>query len=118
VPEAAAELRALADECTAVMQRPASTSPGIEATALDRKTDALVRMAALIAQGGSPACYETTIAAALAAGATPDEVVDTLVAVAATVGLARVVSATPAVACALGYDVDVAFEAPRPTDPD
>ena len=77
-----------------------------------------MRIAALVAQGGSAACYEATIATALAAGATPDEVVDTLVAVAATVGLARVVSATPAVACALGYDVDVAFEAPWLTDPD
>jgi hypothetical protein len=44
-------------------------------------------------------------------------VIDTLKAVAPTVGLARVVSAVPSVALALGYDIDTALEAvdlPRP----
>ena len=36
----------------------------------------------------------------------------TLIAVAPTVGLARVVSAAPELALALGYDVDAALEAP------
>ena len=43
-------------------------------------------------------------------GASPDEIVGTLVSVCATVGTARVVSASGAVAVALGYDIDAAFE--------
>ena len=50
---------------------------------------------------------------ALAAGASIDEIVGTLIAVAPTVGLARVVSAAPELALALGYDVDAALETPE-----
>ena len=39
-----------------------------------------------------------------------DEIVGTLIAVAPTVGIARVVSAAPELALALGYDVEAAFE--------
>jgi len=46
----------------------------------------------------------------LAAGATAEDVVGTLVAVAPISGLARVVSAAPEVAVSLGYDLDRAFE--------
>jgi hypothetical protein len=45
-----------------------------------------------------------------AAGATAEDVVGTLVAVAPISGLARVVSATSEVALAIGYDIDQAFE--------
>ncbi len=48
--------------------------------------------------------------AARAAGATDDEIVGVLIAVAPTVGLPRVVSAAPCVALALGYDVEAALE--------
>jgi alkylhydroperoxidase/carboxymuconolactone decarboxylase family protein YurZ len=41
---------------------------------------------------------------ALAAGATTDEIVGTLLAVAPVAGVARVVAAAPEVALALGYD--------------
>jgi len=47
---------------------------------------------------------------ALASGATVDEIVGVLIAVAPTVGLARVVSAAPEVAVAIGYDIDAALE--------
>ena len=43
-------------------------------------------------------------------GASVDEVIDTLVAVSATVGMARVVAATPGMANALGIDIDAALE--------
>ena len=43
-------------------------------------------------------------------GASPDEIVDTLAAVSATVGVAGVVAASGGVAAALGYDIDAAFE--------
>ena len=77
---------------------------------MDEKTASLARLAALVALHAAPASYERGVGAALAAGATADEVVDTLTAVAPTVGLARVVSAAPGLALALGYDIDHALE--------
>ena len=77
---------------------------------MDEKTASLARLAALVALHAAPASYERGVGAALAAGATADEVVDTLTAVAPTVGLARVVSAAPGLALALGYDIDRALE--------
>ena len=47
---------------------------------------------------------------ALAAGATVDEIVGVLIAVAPNVGLARIVSAASEVALAIGYDIDAALE--------
>jgi alkylhydroperoxidase/carboxymuconolactone decarboxylase family protein YurZ len=82
----------------------------IEASRLDPKTHALVRLAAALAIDAAPSCYQANVEVALAAGADIDEVVGTLIAVAPTVGLARVVSAAPELALALGYDVDAALE--------
>ena len=65
----------------------------------------------MIALGASDISYGWAVDAALGAGATADEIVGTLIAVAPITGLARVVSATPAVALAIGYDIDQAFEA-------
>ena len=48
---------------------------------------------------------------ALASGATYDEIVGILIAVAPAVGLGRVVSAAPELGLALGYDVASALEA-------
>lgn len=48
--------------------------------------------------------------AARAAGATPPDIVGVLIAVGPTVGLARVVAATPELARSIGYDIDAAFE--------
>jgi 4-carboxymuconolactone decarboxylase len=78
--------------------------------ALDDRTAALARIAALVSLRACPAAYRGTVAGALAAGASVDEVLDTLRAVAPTVGLARVVSAAPHLADAVGYDVDAALE--------
>jgi alkylhydroperoxidase/carboxymuconolactone decarboxylase family protein YurZ len=83
----------------------------IETSRLDPKTHALVTLAALLAADAAPASYHCSVEAALAAGASEDEIVGTLVAVAPRVGLARVVSAAPELALALGYDVDAALEA-------
>jgi 4-carboxymuconolactone decarboxylase len=84
---------------------------GAKAVELDPKTQALVRLAALIALGASSVSYSWAIEAALAADATIDDIVATLIAVAPITGLARVVAATPEVACSIGYDLDQAFEA-------
>jgi 4-carboxymuconolactone decarboxylase len=77
---------------------------------LGPKTHALVRLGALLALGAAPVSYHWTVGAALDAGATPEEVLGVLIAVAPISGIARVVLATPDVALSMGYDVDAAFE--------
>jgi hypothetical protein len=77
---------------------------------LGGKTHALVQMGALIAIGGAPAVFVEVTNAARRAGATVDEIVGTLIAVVPLVGVARVVSAAPALGLAVGYDVDEALE--------
>jgi hypothetical protein len=44
-------------------------------------------------------------------------VIDTMIAVASTVGMACLVAASPRVAFGLGYDVEAAFEDLHPDDP-
>jgi len=83
----------------------------VDASGLDPKTHALVRLGALVALDASQYSFQWNAATALASGATVDEIVGVLIAVAQTVGLARVASAAPAVALALGYDIDAALEA-------
>ena len=85
----------------------------VEVSRLDPKTHALARLAASLAIDAAPSCYQSNAERALAAGANFDEIVGTLIAVAPTVGLTRVVSAAPELALALGYDVDAALEAPE-----
>jgi 4-carboxymuconolactone decarboxylase len=87
-----------------------------KAAGLDPKVHALARLAALIALGASSVSHGWAVDAALAAGATADEILGILITVAPISGLARVVAATPAVATSLGYDLDRAFEA-FDTDP-
>lgn len=77
---------------------------------LPQRVQALTRLSALIAMDAPTVSYQAAIIDALAAGATADEIVGTLVAAAPLVGAARVTSAAPAIAAALGYDVDEAFE--------
>jgi 4-carboxymuconolactone decarboxylase len=81
------------------------------ASGLDPKTHALVRLGALVALGAAPVSFQCTIDAALAAGASDDEIVGALIAVAPVVGFAKVISATPKIAMSMGYDIDAALEA-------
>ena len=83
----------------------------IEASGLDPKSHAIARLGALIALDAAPASYQWNVAMALAAGATVDELVGVLIAVAPVVGIARAVSAASELALAMGYDVDAALEA-------
>jgi alkylhydroperoxidase/carboxymuconolactone decarboxylase family protein YurZ len=76
------------------------------ASVLDAKTDALIRLAALVASGAAPASYQWVAATAISAGATEEEVVDVLATLAPVVGLARVDLAAPELAVALGVDID------------
>ena len=82
----------------------------VEDSQLDEKTHALARLSAALAIDAAPISYQSSVELALAAGATVDEIVGCLIAVAPVVGLARVVSAAPELALALGYDVDAALE--------
>jgi alkylhydroperoxidase/carboxymuconolactone decarboxylase family protein YurZ len=81
------------------------------ALGLEPRTQALVRLGGLVAMGAAPLSYHWAAEAALDAGATAEDVVGTLIAVAPISGLARVISATSEVAMAIGYDLDHAFEA-------
>ena len=77
---------------------------------LDQKTLALVRLAALVAVGGSGPSFGAHADAAVSAGATAAQIVDVIVGVVPTVGLPRVVAAAPKVGMALGYDINGALE--------
>jgi alkylhydroperoxidase/carboxymuconolactone decarboxylase family protein YurZ len=79
---------------------------------LDLKTAALVQVGALAAIGSPEVCLEWGTTRALAAGATEDEITDVLLAIAPVAGLGRVTGAVPAVAAALGYDVEAALMDP------
>ena len=110
VAEHERRLRSLAlnDETTSASFVAAWTGAD-ENAGLDAKTCALVRLGAVVVIGASPATYQWATQVALDAGATDDEIVGTLIAVAPLAGLTHVVSAAPELAIALGYDVDEAL---------
>ena len=94
----------------------AQSGPEIAGGCRDPQTRALVRLAAVIASDGTCASYQSVVDSALAAGASVEDVIGVLIAVAATIGSARVVAAAPLLARAVGFDVDAAFDcdhAPR-----
>jgi 4-carboxymuconolactone decarboxylase len=79
--------------------------PGhVRGSALDPKSCALVRLGALVALDAACVSYQWAVQWALAAGATTDEIVGVLLAVAPVTGVARVVAAAREVALALGHD--------------
>jgi alkylhydroperoxidase/carboxymuconolactone decarboxylase family protein YurZ len=82
----------------------------LDTPTLDAKTTALLQVAVSVAIGSSAICLQWSAARALAAGATKDEIADVLLAIIPVAGLGRIVSATPAVATALEYDVEAALE--------
>jgi len=77
--------------------------PGV----LSPVTSALVHLAGLLAAGGSTTSLRWAVEFALRAGARDEEIVEVLSTVAAVVGSARVVTAAPRLALAIGYDVEV-----------
>lgn len=80
----------------------------VPAAELDPRTQALVRLAALVSVGGEVPSYGAQADAAVDAGASAAEIVGVLVSVLPVVGLPRVVAAAPKLALALGHDVDEA----------
>ena len=82
----------------------------LEASGLDERTFALVKIASLIALDAPPASYAWQVANALDAGATPEDVLGVLRAVAPQVGGPRVVAAAPEIMVALGLALPEAAE--------
>ena len=106
-------LRRLALNDETVVASALSSSPGTAGMQLlDQKTHALITLSASLAMDAAASSYEPNVELAMAAGASFDEIVECLIVVTPTIGVARAVSAAPELALALGYDVDAALETP------
>jgi 4-carboxymuconolactone decarboxylase len=77
----------------------------LEATGLDARTFGLVKIAALIALDAPPASYAWQVANAVETGATPEDILGVLQAVAPQVGGPRVIAAAPEIMLALGLSL-------------
>jgi len=92
--------------CRAVMS---SDSDG-PLDALDARSVALLCLGGSITAGSVGPMWQQRVSEALDAGLSFDEIVGSLLALAPTIGLDRVVAIAPHLARALGYDVDAALE--------
>jgi alkylhydroperoxidase/carboxymuconolactone decarboxylase family protein YurZ len=84
--------------------RAALADPGL--TGLDPKTQALVGLGAVLSVNAATVSVRVMVELADRAGATEDEVVGVLLAIAPAIGYARTVAVAPRLALALGYDVE------------
>jgi 4-carboxymuconolactone decarboxylase len=75
-------------------------------SALDPKTQALVGLGALLSVDPATVSVRLGVELADRAGASEEEIVGVLLAIAPVVGHARTVAVAPRLALALGYDVD------------
>jgi 4-carboxymuconolactone decarboxylase len=82
----------------------------LEATGLDGRTFALVKIAALIALDAPPASYAWQVGNALEEGATPEDILGVLRAVVPQVGGPRTVAAAPEIMMALGLSLPAGAE--------
>ena len=73
---------------------------------LDPKVQALVGLGALLAVDAATVSLRQKVELAQRAGASEEEIVGVLLAIAPTVGHARTVAVAPRLALALGYDVE------------
>lgn len=76
-----------------------------ERSGLDPRSFSLVKVAALVALDAPPASYLWQVANALDAGATPEDILGVLRAIAPQVGGPRVISAAPEIMVALGLSL-------------
>jgi alkylhydroperoxidase/carboxymuconolactone decarboxylase family protein YurZ len=74
---------------------------------LDAKTQELIRLGALLSIGASTVSIRYTAELAAISGASDDEMVGVLLAIAPAVGHARVVGVAPHLGLALGYDFEL-----------
>jgi len=84
--------------------------PSRVASCLEQKTHALVRLSTTVAVDAGQPSFQLAVERALAAGASPDEIAGTLLAVVSLTGVPRAIAAAPKLALALGYDVEAALE--------
>jgi alkylhydroperoxidase/carboxymuconolactone decarboxylase family protein YurZ len=96
---------ALNDEAT-VESALATVLADFDGTGLDAKSKALARVAALISVGSAEVSYQWAVSVALAVGASEEEIVGVLAAVAPIVGIPRMNSAAFELSRALGFDDD------------
>ncbi len=98
-----------------LLRRLAANEPGIidaegaealRTAALDDQSLALVRLAGLVAVGGSDASYAELVDDAVSAGLTADAIVSVLFALGPIAGVPRAVAAAPSIARGLGYDLE------------
>jgi alkylhydroperoxidase/carboxymuconolactone decarboxylase family protein YurZ len=73
-----------------------------EKSRLDERSYALVKLAAIMALDAPPASYLWQVANALKAGATPEDLVGVLIAIAPQIGGPRLIAAAPELMVALG----------------
>ena len=102
-------LRRLALHDDALLEAIAVEGGSFGTSVIDERTEALARVAAMVAVDGASASFQRVVTYALAAGATSDEIVATLEAVTPVIGAARTVGCAPKLALALGYDVEQAL---------
>ena len=96
-----------------IMTITGSDAANLEASGLDARVQALVRIGALLALDAAPPAYASVVRLAERAGVPAHEIAGVLVAVAPCIGSARAVSAAPELALALGFDVNDVIEGNR-----
>ena len=111
MPSAEEAFRRLAIGDRALLAAVADPDRDAGVARLDDRTESLIRVAALVPIDAPQSSYQIAVEAAMRAGVTLDDLLAALIAVAASVGTPRVVSAAPRIALAAGYDVDAALEA-------
>jgi 4-carboxymuconolactone decarboxylase len=94
-----------AGDLTMIQEAVGMREAHLASTGLDARTFALVKIAALIALDAPPASYAWQVPNALDDGATPEDVLGVLRAVAPQVGGPRVVAAAPEIMLALGLSL-------------
>jgi alkylhydroperoxidase/carboxymuconolactone decarboxylase family protein YurZ len=102
-------LRKLSLRDDAFVERILARDPGGR-PGLDPREDALVSIGALVALDATIPSYVSAVQRALACGVRRSEIVDALVSVVPSVGVARAVSAAPKLGLALGVDVSADLE--------
>jgi alkylhydroperoxidase/carboxymuconolactone decarboxylase family protein YurZ len=103
-PDVRTTLQALATSDNMIEDLLDMQESNIESSGLDPHTWSLVKLAALVSIDAAPASYIWHITTAQQAGVTAEEMVGVLIALAPTVGLARIVAAAPEIAIGLGLE--------------
>jgi 4-carboxymuconolactone decarboxylase len=84
------------------------TADSVDASSLDARSIALVRLAALVASGAPAVSYALNLAVADEVGLDAEDVRGVLAAIAPIVGTSRVVAATGRIVLAIGVAIEVA----------